>query len=297
MVYTYATKNISSLIAIVFLSNFIAACGGGGSDSNPISSKPENKCSTDNSGKDGSDHDCDGDNIVNTKPLGLNIAGISTLTYKGDGFGYIDATTEFYFNRQNQLVEQEYLSLDNSGASNRSEKFTQDNKDRLVRREQTRGIDKRSDDIEEWVYNQKDQLIEYNTNTNADGDAVFERTVAYQYNLEGNLEQVVERDPTTTSFIYNSTRIYIYNAQNQLEKINTDEYSDGSIDRVTEIALNANNYLAKSSLYFITTDNVTNNEARELRKTFEYSYDNQGNVIKLIDSLHDDGGVRTVVVN
>ncbi|MGO1251675.1 hypothetical protein [Psychrobacter sp.] len=124
MVYTYATKNISSLIAIVFLSNFIAACGGGGSDSNPISSKPENKCSTDNSGKDGSDHDCDGDNIVNTKPLGLNIAGISTLTYKGDGFGYIDATTEFYFNRQNQLVEQEYLSLDNSGASNRSEKFT-----------------------------------------------------------------------------------------------------------------------------------------------------------------------------
>ncbi|MGO1490039.1 hypothetical protein [Psychrobacter sp.] len=126
---------------------------------------------------------------------------------------------------------------------------------------------------------------------------MFERTVAYQYNLEGNLEQVVERDPTTTSFIYNSTRIYIYNAQNQLEKINTDEYSDGSIDRVTEIALNANNYLAKSSLYFITTDNVTNNEARELRKTFEYSYDNQGNVIKLIDSLHDDGGVRTVVVN
>ncbi|MGO1251676.1 hypothetical protein, partial [Psychrobacter sp.] len=78
---------------------------------------------------------------------------------------------------------------------------------------------------------------------------MFERTVAYQYNLEGNLEQVVERDPTTTSFIYNSTRIYIYNAQNQLEKINTDEYSDGSIDRVTEIALNANNYLAKSSLY------------------------------------------------
>ncbi|BFM03882.1 hypothetical protein Psyaliredsea_25290 [Psychrobacter alimentarius] len=139
---------------------------------------------------------------------------------------------------------------------------------------------------------QKDQLIEHQTNN--DGDSVFERTVSYQYNLNGNIEQIVERDPSDTSYFYNSTSTYTYNDLDQLEKIETDEYTDGSIDRIKYITLNANNYVAKSALYYIKVDDVTNNEIKELHETFEYNYDDQGNVIKLIDSSFNYESVRTV---
>ncbi len=122
---------------------------------------------------------------------------------------------------------------------------------------------------------------------------MFERTVAYQYNLNGDIEKIVERDSSDTSFFYNLTRVYTYNAKNQLEQITADEFNDGSIDRITDIAFDTNNYLAKSSLYLIKVDEVTNNKVKELRETFEYSYDAQGNVIKVIDSAIDYGSVRT----
>lgn len=231
-------------------------------------------------------------NAKDARPLDATIAGISTKSYKGDGFGYINATESFYFNGKNQLVEQEYLSPSNPDRANTSTQFTYDNKDRLIRREQTRGLDKRNDGIEVWVYDQKGQLTEFNTNS--DGDSIFERTVTYQYNSNGNIEQIVEKDSSDSRFFYNSTRTYTYNSSNQLEKIETDEYNDGSIDRVEDITFNINNYLAKSALSFVRVDENTNNDVRELRNTLELSYDNQGNVTKVVDSSIDYGSVRAV---
>lgn len=298
----HPSKKLSSAIIVILFATSLAACGGGGSDSNtqsnnspkPTDPKPSDKCkdvTANNSGqadldKDGivdeCDSDIDGDGVINAKdarPMDADIAGISTRSYKGDGWGYVNATENFYFNAKNQLIEKEYLSYNNAGQGNRSEKFTYDKKNRLVRREKTRGIEKRSDDIEVWVYNQKDQLVEYNTNS--DEDSVFERTVSYQYNLNGNIEQIVERDPSDTSYFSNSTSTYIYNKSNQLEQIETDEYNDGSIDRIIDITLTANNYIAKSAVYYTKFDDVTNNEVKELYRTLNYSYDSQGNVLKV----------------
>ena len=310
---TYTIKKLSTAIALVFFTASITACGGGSDsqgssqpikDSNP---KPVDKCkdtTENNSGKadldedgiiDDCDPDIDGDGVENekdAKPLDATIAGISTKSYRGNGFGYVNATEIAYFNAKKQLIEREYLSSQNPERANSSERFTYDNKGRLIRLESTRGIDKRIDRIEVWVYNKKDQLIEHQTNN--DGDSVFERTVSYQYNLNGNIEQIVERDPSETSYFYNSTSTYTYNDSNQLEKIETDEYTDGSIDRIKYITLNANNYVAKSALYYIKVDDVTNNEIKELHETFEYNYDDQGNVIKLIDSSFNYESVRTV---
>lgn len=310
---THTIKKLSTAIALVFFTASITACGGGSDsqgssqpikDSNP---KPVDKCkdtTENNSGKadldedgiiDDCDPDIDGDGIENekdAKPLDATIAGISTKSYRGNGFGYVNATEIAYFNAKKQLIEREYLSSQNPERANSSERFTYDNKGRLIRLESTRGIDKRIDRIEVWVYNKKDQLIEHQTNN--DGDSVFERTVSYQYNLNGNIEQIVERDPSETSYFYNSTSTYTYNDSNQLEKIETDEYTDGSIDRIKYITLNANNYVAKSALYYIKVDDVTNNEIKELHETFEYNYDDQGNVIKLIDSSFNYESVRTV---
>lgn len=156
-------------------------------------------------------------------------------------------------------------------------KFTYDNQGRLIRREQTRGLDKRNDGIEVWVYNQKGQLTEFNTNS--DGDSIFESTVTYQYNSNGNIEQIVERDPSNTSYFSNATNTYTYNDQNQLEKIKTDEYNDGSINEITDLTSNTSNYLTKASIYNIKADS---NESRELYRTYEFAYNDQGNVLKTI---------------
>lgn len=311
----YNIKNLSSAIAVVVFSTSLLACGGGGSsdggsdsqsnsNSNPVVPQPNDKCNDDASNlgkhdldKDGTIDDCDsdidGDGIVNAKdarPLDINIASTSTKSYKGDGFGYINATENFYFNAKNQLVEQEYLSSSNPDRANSSKQFTYDDKDRLIRREQTRGLDKRNDGVEVWVYNQKGQLTEFNTNS--DGDSVFESTVTYQYNSDGNIEQIVERDPSDTGYFSNATNTYTYNDQNQLEKIETDEYNDGSIDRIKNISFNANNYVVKSALYYTKVDNITNSEVKELYETSEYSYDNQGNVLKNV-LTYERGGERS----
>ncbi|WP_025651376.1 MULTISPECIES: hypothetical protein [unclassified Psychrobacter] len=312
----YNVKNLSSAVAVVVFSTSLLACGGGGgsdggSDSQssnnpkPTPPKPSDKCKNATANisgqsdldKDGTIDDCDsdidGDGIVNAKdarPLDINIASTSTKSYKGDGFGYINATENFYFNAKNQLVEQEYLSSSNPDRANSSKQFTYDDKDRLIRREQTRGLDKRNDGVEVWVYNQKGQLTEFNTNS--DGDSVFESTVIYQYNSDGNIEQIVERDPSDTSYFSNATNTYTYNDQNQLEKIETDEYNDGSIDRIKNITFNANNYVAKSALYYIKVDDITNSEVKELYETSEYSYDNQGNVLKDV-LTYERGGERS----
>lgn len=308
----YTIKKLSATIALVLFTTSLVACGGGGSDSQssndskPTNPKPDNKCSdttANNSGKadldkdgiiDECDSDIDGDGIVNAKdakPTDANISGISTRSYKGDGFGYVNATENFYFNAKNQLVESEYLSSVNPERANSSEKLVYDNKDRLVRRERTRGNDKRNDGIEVWVYNQKNQLIEYKVN--ADGDSVFERTVSYQYNLNGNIEQIVERDPSDTSYFSNATNTYTYNDQNQLQTIKTDEYNDGSIDRIKYITFNTNNYVAKSALYYIKVDDINNSEVEELYETSEYIYDNQGNVLKDI-LVYERGGEQSI---
>lgn len=305
-------KKLSSTIIVILFATSLTACGGG-SDSNsqsnntpkPTDPKPTDKCkdvTASNSGKadldkdgiiDDCDSDIDGDGVENkkdAKPLDINIASTSTRSYKGDGFGYINATENFYFNSKNQLVEQEYLSSSNPDRANTSTQFTYDNEDRLIRREQTRGLDKRNDGIEVWVYNQKGQLTEFNTNS--DGDSIFESTVTYQYNSNGNIEQIVERDPSDTSYFSNATNTYTYNDQNQLEKIKTDEYNDGSIDRIKYITFNANDYVAKSALYYIKVDDLNNNAVEELYETSEYSYDNQGNVLKDI-LTYERGGERS----
>lgn len=300
---TYNIKKLSTAIALVFFTASLTACGGGSDSqggSQPIkdsSPKPVDKCkdtAENNSVKadldkdgiiDDCDPDIDGDGVENekdAKPLDATIAGISTLSYRGNGYAYVDATENFYFNAKKQLVEKEYLSYNNAGRNNRSEKFTYDNKGRLIRLESTRGIDKQTDRIEVWVYNKKDQLIEYQTND--DGDSVFEAVTTYRYNLNGDIAQITKSDTSDTSnssYFYNSTSTYIYNSLNQLEQIETDEYNNGSIDRIRYITLNANNYIAKSDLYYLEGNDVTNSEVKTLYRTFEYSYDNQGNVLKV----------------
>lgn len=300
---TYTIKKLSTAIALVFFTASLTACGGGSDsqsgsqpvrDSNP---KPTDKCKDTTESnpikadldKDGIIDDCDpdidGDGVENekdAKPLDATIAGISTLSYRGNGYAYVDATENFYFNAKKQLVEKEYLSYNNAGRNNRSEKFTYDNKGRLIRLESTRGIDKQTDRIEVWVYNKKDQLIEYQTND--DGDSVFEAVTTYRYNLNGDIAQITKSDTSdtsNTSYFYNSTNTYIYNSLNQLEQIETDEFNNGSIDRIRYITLNANNYIAKSDLYYLEGNDVTNSEVKKLYRTFEYSYDDRGNVLKV----------------
>lgn len=116
---TYTIKKLSTAIALVFFTASITACGGGSDsqgssqpikDSNP---KPVDKCkdtTENNSGKadldedgiiDDCDPDIDGDGIENekdAKPLDATIAGISTKSYRGNGFGYVNATEIAYFN-------------------------------------------------------------------------------------------------------------------------------------------------------------------------------------------------------
>ncbi len=297
----YNIKNLSSTIAIVVFSTSLLACGGGGSsdggsdsqsnsNSNPVVPQPNDKCNDDanNLGKpdldkdgtiDDCDSDIDGDGIVNAKdarPLDINIASTSTKSYKGDGFGYVNARENLYFNSKNQLVAKEYLSSSNPDRANTSEQYTYDNKARLIRFESTRGTDKQTDRVELWVYNQKDQLIEHKTNTDQDG--IFEENIAYQYNSNGDITQIVESDTNSTNIFDNLTRTFVYNSANQLEQVKTDESNDGSIDRITELSYD-NNYIAKSDLYYIDIETSTGNEVKKLYRTLKYAYDSQGNVI------------------
>lgn len=297
----YNIKNLSSTIAIVVFSTSLLACGGGGSsdggsdsqsnsNSNPVVPQPNDKCNDDanNLGKpdldkdgtiDDCDSDIDGDGIVNAKdarPLDINIASTSTKSYKGDSFGYVNARENLYFNSKNQLVAKEYLSSSNPDRANTSEQYTYDNKARLIRFESTRGTDKQTDRVELWVYNQKDQLIEHKTNTDQDG--IFEENIAYQYNSNGDITQIVESDTNSTNIFDNLTRTFVYNSANQLEQVKTDESNDGSIDRITELSYD-NNYIAKSDLYYIDIETSTGNEVKKLYRTLKYAYDSQGNVI------------------
>ncbi len=296
----HSIKKSSSAIAIAFLATSLTACGGGSdsdSQSNdnpdkPPVTTPSDKCkdvAASNSGqadldKDGIIDDCDldidGDGVENEKdarPLDATIAGISTRSYKGNGFGYVNATEIAYFNAKKELIEREYLSSYNPERANSSERFTYDSKGRLVRLESTRGINKQIDRIEVWVYNKKDQLVEHQTNS--DGDSVFEKTTTYEYNLNSDIVQITERDTSSTNPFDNLTRMYVYNTQNQLAQIKTDESNDGNIDRITDLSYDADNHLRKSSLYYIDTDESTNNEVQRLYRTLEYTYDDEDNVL------------------
>ncbi len=304
-------KKLSSAIAVALFATSLTACGGGsdsdsqsnnGSDNPPVNT-PSDKCkdvTASNSGqadldKDGIIDDCDpdtdGDGVENSKdakPLDATIAGISTKSYRGYGFGYVNATEIAYFNAKKQLIETEYLSSYNPERANSSEGFTYDNKSRLIRRESTRGLDKQLDRVEVWVYNDKDQLIAYQAND--DGDSVFEETKSYQYNINGDIEQIIESDASSTSRLDNMTRRFIYNDLNHPEQIITDESNDGSTDRITDLTYDTNNHLVKSSLYY--TDNDSN-APKNLYLTSDYTYDNSGNV--LTESLDYGGGAEPTI--
>ncbi|MGP5210789.1 hypothetical protein ACTXJ5_08340 [Psychrobacter alimentarius] len=296
----YTIKKLSSAIAITLFATSLTACGGGSDSSGQSNNNPDkppvnipsDKCkdvTASNSGQadldkdgivDNCDPDIDGDGVENekdAKPLDATVAGISTRSYRGNGFGYVNATEVAYFNAKKQLIEREYLSSQNPERANSSERFTYDNKGRLIRLESTRGIDKQIDRIEVWVYNKKDQLVEHQTNS--DGDSIFEKTTTYEYNLNSDIVQITERDTSSTNPFDNLTRMYVYNTQNQLTQIKTDESNDGNIDRITDLSYDGNNYLRKSSLYYIDTDESTNNEVQKLYRTLEYTYDDQGNVL------------------
>lgn len=209
--------------------------------------------------------------------MDATIAGISTRSYKGNGVGYVDATENSYFNAKKQLIEREYLSSYNPERANYLQQFVYDSKGRLVRLTKTYGTSIKTDRVDVWVYNQKDQLTEHKTNS--DGDSVFEETIIYEYNSNNDIAQIIERDTSSTNSFDNLTRMYVYNSQNQLDQIKTDESNDGNIDRITDLFYYDNNYLRKSSLYYIDTDEGTNNEIKRLYRTLEYTYDDEGNVL------------------
>ena len=292
-------KKLSSAVIVILFATSLTACGGG-SDSNsqsnnspkPTNPTPTDKCkdvTANDSGKadldedgivDECDADIDGDGVANVKdarPLDATIAGISTRSYKGNGVGYVDATENSYFNAKKQLIEREYLSSYNPERANYLQQFVYDSKGRLVRLTKTYGTSIKTDRVDVWVYNQKDQLIEHKTNS--DGDSVFEETIIYEYNSNNDIAQIIERDTSSTNSFDNLTRMYVYNSQNQLDQIKTDESNDGNIDRITDLFYYDNNYLRKSSLYYIDTDEGTNNEIKRLYRTLEYTYDDEGNVL------------------
>ncbi|MCH1781679.1 thrombospondin type 3 repeat-containing protein [Psychrobacter glaciei] len=292
-------KKLSSAVIVILFATSLTACGGG-SDSNsqsnnspkPTNPTPTDKCkdvTANNSGKadldedgivDECDADIDGDGVANAKdarPLDATIAGISTRSYKGNGVGYVDATENSYFNAKKQLIEREYLSSYNPERANYLQQFVYDSKGRLVRLTKTYGTSIKTDRVDVWVYNQKDQLIEHKTNS--DGDSFFEETIIYEYNSNNDIAQIIERDTSSTNSFDNLTRMYVYNSQNQLDQIKTDESNDGNIDRITDLFYYDNNYLRKSSLYYIDTDEGTNNEIKRLYRTLEYTYDDEGNVL------------------
>ena len=304
-------KPLSLTVAIFLFATSLTACGGG-SDSNSQSdndaSNPPagNKCSgvTDNNSgqadldKDGIADDCDtdidGDGVANTndaKPMDATIAGISTKSYKGDGLSYVDATETAYFNAKKQLIETEYLSSYNPERANRSQQFTYDDQSRLIRRESTRGLDKRLDRVEVWVYGDEGQLIAYQVNS--DGDSIFEETTNYKYNLNGDIEQIIKTDISSTSATDNLTRTFVYNSLSQLEQIMIDESSDGIIEQVTDLNYDDNNYISKSYHYYIDNDN---NRAKNLNHTFEFTYDDKGNVLTDILSYARGGMNSTTYV-
>ncbi|MGP5338753.1 hypothetical protein [Psychrobacter maritimus] len=294
-------KKLSSAIIVILFATSLTACGGGSDsdsqssnspDKPPVTTKPSDKCNdvtTSNSGQadldkdgivDNCDDDIDGDGIGNSKdakPLDANIAGISTKSYRGNGFGYVNATEIAYFNAKKQLIEREYLSSYNPERANYLQQFFYDNKGRLVRLTKTYGTSTKTDRVEVWVYNEKDQLIEHKTNS--DGDSVFEETKTYEYNSNSDIAQITESDTSSTNSFDNLTRMYFYNNQNQLDQIKTDESNNGTIDRITDLTYDNNNYLSKSALYYVDTDESTNNETKKLYRTLEYTYDDEGNVL------------------
>ena len=311
----YPIKNLSSGIAVILLTTSLAACGGDGSDSQsssnskPTTPNPSDECKdakASNSTKpdldqdgiiDDCDTDIDGDGIINSqdaKPLDATIAGISTKSYKGNGFGYVNATKHFYFDAKKQLIKSEYLSSSNPERANLSEQFTYDDKGRLIRREQTRGIDEQIDRIEVWVYNQKNQLIEYNVN--ADSDNIFEKTKIYQYNSNGDIAKIIESDTSSTSNFDNLSKEYTYNTLNQIEQIKTDEANDGIVDRITDLTYDANNYLSQSMLYFIDRDNNNGNDIKNLYRTLRYTYNSKGNVLTTAYDFTGTGDQSTTYV-
>ena len=294
-------KKLSSAIIVILFATSLTACGGGSDsdsqssnspDKPPVTTKPSDKCNdvtTSNSGQadldkdgivDNCDDDIDGDGIGNSKdakPLDANIAGISTKSYRGNGFGYVNATEIAYFNAKKQLIEREYLSSYNPERANYLQQFFYDNKGRLVRLTKTYGTSTKTDRVEVWVYNEKDQLIQHKTNS--DGDSVFEETKTYEYNSNSDIAQITESDTSSTNSFDNLTRMYFYNNQNQLDQIKTDESNNGTIDRITDLTYDNNNYLSKSALYYVDTDESTNNETKKLYRTLEYTYDDEGNVL------------------
>lgn len=294
-------KKLSSAIIVILFATSLTACGGGSDsdsqssnspDKPPVTTKPSDKCNdvtTSNSGQadldkdgivDNCDDDIDGDGIGNSKdakPLDANIAGISTKSYRGNAFGYVNATEIAYFNAKKQLIEREYLSSYNPERANYLQQFFYDNKGRLVRLTKTYGTSTKTDRVEVWVYNQKDQLIEHKTNS--DGDSVFEETKTYEYNSNSDIAQITESDTSSTNSFDNLTRMYFYNNQNQLDQVKTDQSNNGTIDQITDLTYDNNNYLSKSDLYYVDTDESTNNGTKKLYRTLEYTYDDEGNVL------------------